>query len=150
MKKIILILVAMLGASSAIAQPRAADRFVLAETNSSFLVKMTTSISTTSSKVGDVITGQVIDPVSARGGKVEGTVERADHAILGFSFHTLRLDGKTYAVQSRIVSLTSSAGNEGRDDLGNRVRIEGAGIIAYGTATAVDEGAEVRLTVWKK
>jgi hypothetical protein len=150
MRSIILLLICAFCASSAFAQPRVREKFVLAETNSSFLVKMNTSMSTTSSKVGDAITGQVIDPVSARGGKVEGIVDRADHAILGFSFHTLRLDGKTYPVQSRIVSLTSSAGNEGRDDLDNRVRIEGAGIIAYGTAVAVNEGAEVRLTIWRK
>jgi hypothetical protein len=145
-----IILLTLLCASSALAQPGARAPFALAETNSSFLVKMNSSMSTTSSKVGDVITGQVIDPVSARGGEVQGKVDRADHAILAFSFDTLRLDGKTYDVQSRIVSITSSAGNEGQDDKGQRVRIEGVGIIAYGTATALDEGAEVRLTVWKK
>jgi hypothetical protein len=149
-RSIILPLVFALCASAAFAQPRAREKFTLAETNSSFLIKMNTSIGTTSSKVGDAVTGQVIDPVSARGGTVEGTVDRADHAILGFSFHTLRLDGKSYPVQSRIVSLTSSAGNEGRDDLDNRVRIEGAGIIAFGTAVAVNEGAEVRMTIWRK
>jgi hypothetical protein len=150
MKKIIPVLAALLCASSASGQYRATERFAPAEANSSFLVKMSSSMSTTSSKVGDVITGEVIDPVPARGGKVEGVVDRADHAILGFSFHTLRLDGKTWPVQSRIVSITSSAGNEGRDDMDQRVRIEGAGIIAFGTATALDEGAEVRLTVWKR
>ena len=150
MKKLIPVLAALLCASSAAGQYRAREAYVPAAENSSFLIKMTVSISTTASKVGDPVTGEVIDPVPARGGIVEGTVERADHAILGFAFHTLKVDGKTYPVQSRIVSLTSSAGNEGQDDLGNRVRIEGAGIIAYGTATAVDEGAEVRLTIWKK
>jgi hypothetical protein len=37
--------------------------------------------------------------------------------------------------------------------LGQRVRIEGAagtGIIAYGVTTALDEGAELRLTIWEK
>jgi hypothetical protein len=149
-RKIVLILSALLGASSLEAQPSQRPAFVPAEANSSFLVKMTRSIGTASSKVGDVVTGEVIDPVSARGGKVEGVVERADHAILGFSFNTLHVDGKTWPVQSRIVSITSSAGNEGQDDMGQRVRIEGAGIIAYGTATSLDEGAEVRMTVWKR
>ena len=145
-----IILLTLLCASSAFAQPRPREPFALAERNSSFLVKMASSMSTISSKVGDVVSGEVIDPVSARGGRVEGTVERADHAILAFSFHSLQLDGKTYPVQSRIVSITSSAGNEGRDDMDQRVRIEGVGIIAYGTSTARDEGAEVRLTRWKK
>jgi hypothetical protein len=48
------------------------------------------------------------------------------------------------------MSITSSKGNEGRDDLDQRVRIEGVGIIAFGTKTALDEGAEVRVTAWKK
>ena len=150
MKKFIPILAALLCASSAAGQYRAHEAWQPSPDNSSFLIKMTSSISTTASKVGDPVTGEVIDPVAARGGTVEGQVDRADHAILGFSIHSLKVDGKVYRVQSRLVSLTSSAGNEGQDDLGQRVRIEGAGIIAYGTATAVDEGAEVRMTIWRK
>jgi hypothetical protein len=114
------------------------------------LVKMTTSISTTSSKPGDVVTGEVIDPRQLRGAVVEGTVDRADHAILSFSFNTVRVGGNAYPIQSKLVSITSSKGNEGRDDLDQRVRIEGVGIIAFGTKTALDEGAEVRVTAWKK
>ena len=56
----------------------------------------------------------------------------------------------TWPVQSRIVSVTSSKGNEGRDDLDQRIRIEGVGIIAFGQTTALDEGAEVRMTLWRK
>ena len=150
MKPSILILMTLICASSTLAQPRQREKFVPAEANSSFLVKMSSSISTTSSKVGDTISGEVIDPVNARAGKVEGRIERADHAILGFTFHTLRLNGQTWPVQSRIVSVTSSKGNEGRDDLDQRIRIEGVGIIAFGQTTALDEGAEVRMTLWRK
>ena len=150
MKPSILILMILICASSTLAQPRQREKFVPAEANSSFLVKMSSSISTTGSKVGDTISGEVIDPVNARGGKVEGRIERADHPILGFTFHTLRLNGQTWPVQSRIVSVTSSKGNEGRDDLDQRIRIEGVGIIAFGQTTALDEGAEVRMTLWRK
>ena len=150
MKPSILILMILICASSTLAQPRQREKFVPAEANSSFLVKMSSSISTTGSKVGDTISGEVIDPVNARAGKVEGRIERADHAILGFTFHTLRLNGQTWPVQSRIVSVTSSKGNEGRDDLDQRIRIEGVGIIAFGQTTALDEGAEVRMTLWRK
>jgi hypothetical protein len=48
------------------------------------------------------------------------------------------------------VSVTSSKGNEGRDDLDQRIRIEGAGLIAFGIDSALDEGAEVRISAWKK
>ncbi|MBC9031976.1 hypothetical protein IAG41_06195 [Sphingomonas sp. JC676] len=150
MKPIILILGALLYPSCALAQEGSKDAIVIPEANSSMLVKMNTSISTTTSKVGDPITGEIIDPRQLRGAVVEGTVDRADHAILSFSFHTVRTGGKTYSIQSKLVSITSSKGNEGRDDLDQRVRIEGAGIIAFGTKTALNEGAEVRVSAWKK
>jgi len=150
MKPIILILGALLYPTCALAQEGPRGAITIPESNSSMLVKMTTSISTTSSKPGDVVTGEVIDPRQLRGAVVEGTVDRADHAILSFSFNTVRVGGKAYPIQSKLVSITSSKGNEGRDDLDQRVRIEGAGIIAFGTRTALDEGAEVRVTAWKK
>jgi hypothetical protein len=147
MKRIILVLVALLFPAAAFGADPAST---LATSNSSFLVKMTSSMSTASSKPGDRITGELIDPAKLRGAVVEGVVERADHDVLNFSFTTVRIGDKTYPIQSQIVSITSSKGNEGRDDLDQRVRIEGAGIIAFGVSTALDEGAEVRMTAWKK
>jgi hypothetical protein len=150
MKSTILIPLALLCASSAVAQEGPEERVSIPESNSSFLVKMTSSMSSRTSKPGDVITGEVIDPRQLREGTVEGTVDRADHDILSFSFQTVRFGGKSYPIQSRLVSVTSSKGNEGQDDLGQRIRIEGAGIIAFGVDTALDEGAEVRVTAWKR
>lgn len=150
MRSIILLPAALLCAAPIFAQEGASDKVVIAESNSSLLVKMTSSLGTATSKAGDVVTGEVIDPRELRGAHAEGTVHRADRSILDFSFHTLRAGGKTYPIRSRLVSITSSKGNEGRDDLDQRIRIEGVGIIAFGTSTALDEGAEVRLTAWKK
>ena len=151
MKKTILILATSLYATCAFAQDSAKEgAAALAESNSSMLVKMTSSMSAATSKVGDPVTGELIDPRELRGAKVEGSVDRADHDILSFSFHTIWIGDKRYPIQSRLVSITSSRGNEGQDDLGQRIRIEGAGIIAYGVSTALDEGAEVRITAWKK
>lgn len=150
MKPAILVLAALLFSTRAFAQRAADPGAEIADSNSSFLVKMTSSMSTTGSKPGDVVTGEVIDPVPLRGAHVEGTVDRADHDILSFSFHTLAFRGKSYPIQSKLVSITSSKGNEGRDDLDQRIRMEGAGLIAYGTTTALDEGAEVRVSAWKK
>ena len=150
MKPILIALLALVNPSHALAQEGSNERVTIAETNSSMLVKMTSGMSTTSSTVGDRVTGVVIDPVSLRGAEAEGTILRADHGILNFAFDTVRLGGKAYPLQSRILSITSSKGNEGRDDLDQRVRIEGVGIIAFGVSTALDEGAEVRFTAWKK
>lgn len=150
MKLAFVALAAVLSSSPVLAQSASAPGAELANSNSSFLVKMTSSMSATASKPGDVVTGEVIDPVALRGARVVGTIDRADHDILGFSFHTLTLRGKSYPIQSKLLSITSSKGNEGRDDLNQRIRMEGAGLIAYGTTTALDEGAEVRVSAWKK
>ncbi|MES2289206.1 MAG: hypothetical protein V4530_05660 [Pseudomonadota bacterium] len=150
MKIFILMPLALLGAAPALAQEGPPEKIVIAEANSSMLVKMTTSMSTTTSKVGDRVAGMLIDPRQLRGAQIEGAVERSDHNILSFAFDTIRIDGKAYPIQSRLVSVTSSKGNEGRDDLDQRIRIEGVGIIAFGVHSALDEGAEVRITAWKK
>lgn len=122
----------------------------IAGRNSNFLVKLTSSMSAESNKPGDPVTGVVIDPVPFRGGRLEGTIDRADRSFLDFSFHTLRFGGRTYRIQSVVTSLVSSKGNAGQDDLGQRVRFVGGGLIAYGTTTAVDEGAEVRFVAWEQ
>lgn len=117
--------------------------------NSNFLVKLTSSIDAESNEPGDPVTGVVIGPEPLRGGRVEGTVDRADRAFINFSFHTLRFEGKSYPIGSEVTSVVSSKGNLGRDDLGQRIRVAGGGVIAYGTTTAIDEGAEVRFVGWE-
>jgi hypothetical protein len=150
MKAIVLLSAVLLCAVPAVAQEGPAEKIIIASTNSSMLVKMTTSMSTTTSKVGDAVAGVLIDPRELRGARIEGKVDRADHDILSFSFNTIRINGQVFPIQSRLVSVTSSKGNEGRDDLDQRIRIEGVGIIAFGVNSALDEGAEVRITAWKK
>jgi hypothetical protein len=153
MNKTMFVLAALFYATGASAQESGREKegaAILSDASSSMLVKMTSSMSAATSKVGEPVTGELIDPRELRGAKVEGVVDRADHDILSFSFHAIRIGDKSYPIQSRLVSVTSSRGNEGQDDLGQRIRIEGAGIIAYGVSTALDEGAEVRITAWKK
>ena len=150
MKAIVLTLFALLYASCAFARGGPGDVPVIADSNSGVLVKMTSGMSSTSSKPGDPVTGEIIDPVSLRGARLDGKVDRADHSILKFSFQTLVADGKSYPVQTQLTSIVNSKGDEGQDDLEQRIRIEGGGIIAYGTATTLDEGAEVHMSLWKK
>jgi len=150
MKAIILTLFALLYASCAFARGGPGDVPAIAASNSGVLVKMTSGMSSTTSKPGDPVTGEIIDPVSLRGARLDGKVDRADHSILKFSFQTLVVGGKRYPVQTQLTSIVNSKGDEGQDDLEQRIRIEGGGIIAYGTATTLDEGAEVHMSLWKK
>lgn len=147
MKTIILPIIATLCAVPASAQSGTSP---IAATNSDALLKMTSGMSTTSSKPGDPVTGEFIDPVSLRGATIKGRIDRADHSILQFSIQSVTVDGKTYPVQSKLVSIVNSKGVEGKDDLDQRIRIDGGGIIAYGTASSLDEGAEVNMSIWKK
>jgi hypothetical protein len=131
------------------ADTTAPSRITLAGPNSNFLVKLTSSIDAATSKPGDPVTGVVIVPVGLRGGRVVGTVDRADHAIIRFSFHTVTFKDQTWKIRSEVTSVVSSKGNLGQDDLGQRVRMDGGGIIAYGTTTAINEGAEIRFIAWE-
>jgi hypothetical protein len=117
--------------------------------NSNFLVKLTSSMGAEASEPGDPVTGVVIAPVPLRGGRVEGTIDRADRSFLDFSFHTVHFEGKSLPIESEVTSVVSSKGNLGRDDLGQRIRVAGGEVIAYGNTTAIDEGAEVRFVGWE-
>lgn len=118
--------------------------------NSNFLVKLTSSMSAEATEPGDAVTGVIIAPVPLRGGTVEGTVKRADRSFLSFSFHTVNFDGESTPIESEVTSVVSSRGNLGQDDLGQRIRVAGGEVIAYGITTAIDEGAEVRFVGWEK
>lgn len=155
MKPIILALLAWSWSSGALgadARARAPQGSSLLAAQDGFVeVKLTSSMSTTSSKPGDPVTAVVMGPQALQGATLEGTVVHAEYDTLDFSFHTLRfLNGKTCSIQCRVVSLVNSKGIAGQDDLGQRVRYDGSGVIGYGIHTAVNEGAEIDLTVWKK
>jgi hypothetical protein len=125
------------------------DKITLTGKNSNFLIKLTSSLNAATSKPGDPVTGVVILPLAARGGRVVGRVDRADHCILKFSFQTMTYKDKAWQLHSELTSVVSSKGNAGQDDLGQRVRLDGGGVIAYGVTTAIDEGAEIRFVGWE-
>jgi hypothetical protein len=146
-------LAGLLCSTAGLAQPSPGERVSISGPNTGILAKLSGTIGASSSKPGDLVKGEVVDPVALRGAEIEGRVGRADHDIIEFSFHTLRLGRQSWAIQSKLMSVTSARGTEGQDDLGQRVRIEGAagaGIIAYGETTRLDDGAELRLTIWEK
>jgi len=147
--KSLITLVTLFCAAALWGETAAPAKIPLTGVNAGFLVKLTSSMNAATSKVGDPVTGVVILPVVMRGGRVEGTVDRADHAILHFSFHVLKFKGDTWHMESQLSGIVSSKGNAGQDDLGQRVRMDGGGVIAYGTTTAIDEGAEIRFVGWE-
>lgn len=150
MKPIIFALVASFWSSCAFGADAPQGSSPVAAQNSFVWVKLTSSMSSTSSKPGDPVTAVVMGPEQALlGATMEGTVDRADQCTLVFSFHTLKLNGKTYLVQSRIISIVNSKGIAGQDDLGQRVG-ESADITAYGITTALNEGSEIHLSVWER
>ena len=151
MKPLIIALVALFWSSCAFSADAPQGSVSIAAQSSFVWVKLTSSMSSTSSKPGDQVTAVVMGPEQALlGATMEGTVDRAERCNLAFSFHRLKLiNGKTYAVQSRLISIVNSKGIAGQDDLGQRVG-ENAGITAYGITTALNEGSEVYLSVWEK
>jgi hypothetical protein len=148
MKKTLIAFTLVVSALVACGEEAPANAISLAGPNSNFLVKLTSGVSAKTSKVGDKITAVVIVPRDLRGGRVSGTVQRADHAIVRFAFDTVEFRGKTLRLDSELTSVVSSKGNAGQDDLQQRVRIDGGNVIAYGVTTAIDEGAEIRFTAW--
>jgi hypothetical protein len=151
MKPIIFALVASFWSSCAFGADAPQGSSPVAAQSSFVWAKLASSMSSTSSKPGDPVTALVMGPGEALlGATLEGTVDRAEGPTLAFSFQRLRLfNGKTYAVQSRLISIVNSKGIAGQDDLGQRVG-ENAGITAYGITTALNEGSEIHLSVWEK
>jgi len=110
-----------------------------------FLVKLSDTLDSRTSRKGDRIGAVVIAPVSLRGGRMEGIVEEAEGARLRFSFFTLRFAGRTVSIRSELTGVVNSKGDPGRDDLGQPVRVDNGAMVGAGSATAIHEGAELRL-----
>lgn len=150
--KLFLLLIATLGAASLRAEAVPDRRITFDGSNSHFWVKLTSSMSTETSRPGDPVTAVVMVHDVLQGALLTGSVELAEKSVLRFSFHSLTFEGKTYAIQDYLMSVTNSKGFEGRDDLDQRIRIDGdgGGLIAYGRTTALDEGAEIKFVGWAK
>lgn len=120
--------------------------------NCHFWAKLTSSMSTQTSKAGDPVTALVMVHDTMRGGLLQGKITEADKGTLRFTFDTLTFDGKTYAIHDYLMSVTNSTGWMGRDDQDRRIRMDGdgGGYIAYGDTTSLHEGAEVKFAAWEE
>lgn len=109
-----------------------------------FRVKLLTPINTQTSKKGDKITAQVLDPAAFRGDILEGTVRESKSgaklkgkSVLNFTFNTLNHGGQALPVQANVKSLVNSKGQQDVDEEGQVIRKKNslgkvAGVTAVG------------------
>ncbi len=115
MKPIIIALVASFWSSCSFGADAPQGSNPVAAQSSFVWAKLTSSMSTNSSKPGDPVTAFVMGPGEGlEGATIEGTIDRAERCNLAFSFHTLTLNGKTYPIQSRLISIENSKGIAGQ------------------------------------
>lgn len=108
---------------------------------SDFRVKLLGPLSTKTSQQDDQITAQVISPQRFNGDIMEGRVTEVKSsgkmkgkAVLNFTFETLHHNGRNIAVQSSVLSVTNSKGQQDVDEEGRIVkRTNNVGKAALGT-----------------
>lgn len=91
-----------------------------------FTVKLLSPVSTDTSKAGDKITSQVINPQEFQGDFMEGVVRSSKSAgklggksELSFYFNALHHGERVFPIQGDIKSVVNSQGKQGVDDEGN-------------------------------
>ncbi len=107
-----------------------------------FRVKLLTPISTQTSKKGDKITAQVLEPQAYSGDILEGLIHESKgggkvkgKSALNFSFQTLDHAGQALPVQADVKSVVNSKGQQNVDEEGQIVKKKNnLGKIAAGTA----------------
>lgn len=97
--------------------------------DSEFQVKLLSPINTQTSRKGDKITAQVLDPASFKGDILEGRIDEAKSggkikgkSVLHFTFQTLNHGGRAIAVQSSVRSVTNSQGKQDVDEEGQIIK----------------------------
>jgi len=116
MKSIRMFLFALACAAALIAQPAMAGQKAIK--NQTFVVNLTSPISTKDSKPGDTFTAVVIEPEDLQGSVVEGHVRKAEpaqnaqapKAHISFAFETLTVGETTYKIQADLQDVVNSKG----------------------------------------
>lgn len=95
--------------------------------NKTFVVNLTSPISTKDSKPGDTFTAQVLEPTEFQGSVIEGHIRKAEpaqnmeapKARISFAFETLTLsDSTTYKIQADLKEVANSQGKPKVDEEG--------------------------------
>ena len=103
--------------------------------NQTFVVNLTSPISTKDSKAGDTFTAQVLEPAEFQGSIVEGHVRKVEPAQNGeapkshinFAFETLTVGDTTYKVQADLQDVVNSKGVAKVDEEGQVIAKGNAG-----------------------
>jgi hypothetical protein len=117
--------------------------------NSQLTVKLLAPLSTKTNKAGDKISAQVIDPSVFKGDIVGGEVKKVKNggkingkSVLNFTFDTLYHKGVNIPIESSVLSVTNSRGQENVDEEGEVVKKKNnVGKVALGTALGAGLGA---------
>lgn len=117
--------------------------------NSKMTVKLLGPLSTKTNKVGDKISAQVIAPPAFKGDMVEGVVRRVKNggkihgkSILNFTFETLYGHGQAIPIDSSVLSVTNSHGQQNVDEEGQVIKKKNnVGKVALATAIGAGLGA---------
>jgi hypothetical protein len=117
--------------------------------NSQMTVKLLAPLSTKSNKAGDKISAQVIDPAAFKGDIVGGEVKKVKNggkingkSVLNFTFETLYHHGQVIPVDSSVLSVANSRGQENVDEEGQVIKKKNnIGKVALGTALGAGLGA---------
>jgi hypothetical protein len=128
------------GSQPAVASLQPATPALTAETE--FRAKLLTPLNTQTSKKGDKITAQVLDPQPFTGDILEGTIRESKSgaklkgkSVLNFTFDTLNRVGQAQPVQADVKSMTNSKGQQNVDEEGQIVKKKNnIGKLAAGTA----------------
>ena len=132
-----LAVLALACAVAATAQPR------------TFLVKLSTPVSSKASRAGDPIRAAIISPESLLNGYLEGRIEKASApgAALVLRFTKLLYKGKSTDLRTEVVDWVNSKGHKSVDDEERPVTLVNGELRAAGRELWLDEGSELRVKV---
>ncbi len=92
-------------------------------------VELMNTLSSGTSRKGDLVSARVISPIALQGDIIEGKVTNSDSgsglrgkSVLRFSFETLRHAGQTVPISSQVQSVTNSKGQADVDEEGYVIR----------------------------
>lgn len=110
--------------------------------NSTMTVKLLAPLSTKTNEAGDKISAQVVDPPGFKGDMVSGEVKKVKNggkihgtSVLNFIFDKLYHQDKTITIESNVLSLINSHGQENVDEEGQVIdKKNNIGKVALGTA----------------
>lgn len=117
--------------------------------DSEFVIKLTSPISTKGSQKGDAFSAQIISPQQYQGGIIEGhirsvkTAKKRDKAEIAFAFETITLNNKIYAIVADLKEVSNSQGVKRVDEEGRAIGTSSKKKAIGGAAIGAGIGAAI-------